>query len=97
MIAQVLEILAAIPADQVNIPKAEINGVQFQNLFSVVLGIAGIVAVIVVIIGGIRYSISQGNSGELQKAKDIIVYALVGLFFVMFGFVIIQFVTGRVF
>lgn len=93
----VTQLIAAISKDAVDIPKAEINGAQFQNLFSTVLAISGIVAVIFIIIGGIKYATSQGNAGDLEKGKDIIVYALVGLFFVMFGFVIIQFVTGNLF
>lgn len=89
--------MAAISKDDVNIPKAELNNAQFSSLLSIVFAIAGIVAVIFIIIGGIRYAISQGNATDLQKAKDIIVYALVGLFFVIFGFLIIQFVTANLF
>jgi heme/copper-type cytochrome/quinol oxidase subunit 2 len=89
--------LAAISAEEAGIPKADINQAQFDSIFSVVLAIAGIVAVIFVIVGGLRYALSQGNAGDLQKAKDIITYALVGLGIVIFGFTIVQFVTGRLF
>lgn len=92
-----LQVIAAISKDAVNIPKAELNNAQFQGLFSTVLAVAGMVSIIFIIIGGIKYATSQGNAGDLEKGKDIIVYALVGLFFVMFGFVIIQFVTGNLF
>ena len=88
---------AAISTDKVNIPKAELNDAQFQNLLTMVFGIAGVVAVIFIIMGGIKYSISQGNASDLEKAKDMIVYALVGLGFVMFAFVIVQFVTANLF
>lgn len=93
-----LQAVAAISKEEIkNIPKSEINDAQFQSLFSTVLAIGGVMAVIFIIIGGIKYATSQGNAGDLEKGKDIIVYALVGLFFVMFGFVIIQFVTGNLF
>lgn len=89
--------LAAISKSQVNIPKAEINNDQVQSILSGVFGLAGAIAVIFIVIGGIKYAISQGNAGDLQKAKDIIVYALVGLAFVILAFTIVQFVTANVF
>lgn len=92
-----IALLAAISSDSVNIPKAEINAAQFQNVFSTILGIAGAVAVIFVVLGGIKYSMSQGNASDLEKAKDMIVYALVGLGFVIMAFTIVQFVTANLF
>lgn len=90
-------LFAAVSADSVNIPKAELNTAQFENIFSVILGIAGAVAVIFVVLGGIKYSMSQGNASELEKAKDRIVYSLVGLGFVIMAFTIVQFVTANLF
>lgn len=87
----------AISKDAVDIPKAEINASQFSGLFSTVLAVAGMAAVIFIILGGIRYSISQGNASDLQKGKDMIVYALVGLVFVILAFSIVQLVTFRIF
>lgn len=93
-----LDLFAAISSSEIkNIPKAELNSIQFQGLLSTILAIAGIVSVIFIIVGGLRYATSQGNAGDLEKAKDIIIYALVGLFFVMFGFVIVNFVIGNLF
>lgn len=89
--------VAAISGSDVNIPKAEINDAQLGGIISTILVIAGIVAVIFIILGGIRYAISQGNPQDLEKGKDMIVYALVGLFFVIFAFVIVQFVTANIF
>src|SRR5690349_18298151 len=97
----ILQIMAAtferIDKGSVNIPKAQVNGAQFDNAVSVVLGIAGIVAVIFIILGGIRYSISQGNASDLQKGKDMIVYSLVGLVIVILAFTIVQLATAKVF
>lgn len=95
--SSIVSLLAAISKDAVNIPKAEINTAQFQGIFSLILGVAGAVAVIFVILGGIKYSISQGNPGDLEKAKDMIVYSLVGLGFVIMAFTIVQFVTANLF
>jgi hypothetical protein len=93
----IFELLAAISKDEVNLPKADLNSAQFDSIIGGIFGIAGAVAVIFVILGGFRYAISQGNATDLQKGKDIIIYALVGLVFVIFSFTIIQFVTGKLF
>lgn len=90
-------LFAAISSDSVNIPKAEINAAQFGNIFSVILAIGGAVAVIFVVLGGIKYSMSQGNASDLEKAKNMILYALVGLGFVIMAFTIVQFVTANLF
>jgi hypothetical protein len=91
------EYIAAVSKNDVNIPKAELNNAQFEAIMALVFGIAAAVAVIFIVLGGIKYSISQGNASDLQKAKDMIVYALVGLVIVMFGFTIVQFVTANLF
>ncbi|MEO5499433.1 MAG: hypothetical protein ABIR46_02965 [Candidatus Saccharimonadales bacterium] len=80
-----------------NIPQPVADDAQLQSILSGVFAVAGVVAVIFIILGGIRYSISQGNAGDLEKAKDMIVYALVGLLFVIIAFTIVQVVTARIF
>ncbi|HEX8390080.1 MAG TPA: pilin [Candidatus Saccharimonadales bacterium] len=93
-----LNIVAGVTkSDLVNIPTAELNDAQFTSLFNGVLAVAGMTAIIFIILGGLKYTTSEGNPGELQKAKDMIVYALVGLVVVIFAFTIVQFVTFRVF
>jgi hypothetical protein len=56
---------------------------------------AGIVAVIVMIIGGFMYVLSGGDSGKVSLAKDTLVYAAVGLVVIVLGQAIIVFVINR--
>ena len=42
------------------------------------LFLVGALAVIMIIIGGIRYAISGGNSANVTAAKNTILYAIVG-------------------
>ena len=98
MIPQVMTWFSAkISADSIGLPKAEVNDAQFQSLLSGVFGIAGAVAVVFIIVGGIKYATSQGSAADLQKGKDMIVYALVGLVFVIMAFAIVQLVTQELF
>lgn len=67
-----------------------INGVLNTVYFA-----AGIVAVIVIIVSGIFYSISQGDASKIKRAKDGILYAVVGLVIIMLAFVLTNYVIGK--
>jgi hypothetical protein len=59
------------------------------NIFS---WIVGIIAVVMVIVGGFQYVTSGGDSGKVTSAKNTIMYALIGLVIVAMAQVIVQFV-----
>ncbi|MBI5357901.1 hypothetical protein HZB74_03585 [Candidatus Saccharibacteria bacterium] len=63
------------------------------NIFSIVVGI---VAVIMIIYGGFRYITSGGDSGNVTTAKNIILYAIVGLIIVAFAQFIVKFILSKV-
>lgn len=79
------------------IPEAQVNQTQVTSVFNGVIMVAAALAVVFIVFGGIKYSTSQGNPGETQKAKDTIVYALVGLVIAMISFGIVQLFTLKVF
>jgi hypothetical protein len=62
------------------------------NVFSLVVGI---VAVIMIIIGGFRYIVSGGESSSVSGAKNAILFAIVGLVIVALAQVIVHFVIDR--
>lgn len=66
-----------------------------RNGLNIVYFVAGIVAVIVIIIGGIMYTTAAGNSGSVTKAKNMLLYAIVGLVVVISAYAITYFVIGR--
>ncbi len=57
---------------------------------------AGVTAVIIIIIGGFMYVLSNGDAGKVSRAKDTILYAAVGLVVIALGQAIIIFVIDRV-
>jgi TRAP-type C4-dicarboxylate transport system permease small subunit len=58
--------------------------------------IAGIVAVLIIIIGGVRYVTSNGDSSQVTAAKNTILYAVVGLVVIIMAAAITQFVVTNV-
>jgi len=63
------------------------------NMFSIIVGI---IAVIFIIIGGIKYVTSGGEANNIKAAKDTILYALVGLIVVALAQVLVRFVLNKV-
>lgn len=52
----------------------------------------GAISVIAIIIGGILYVISAGNSGSVTKAKNTIFYAIIGLVVAFLAYAIVNWV-----
>ncbi len=69
-------------------------GTMVTNLIHWVIGIAGVVAVIFVVYGAISYITSSGDPGKAQKARNIILYALIGLIIVALAEAITAFVSN---
>ena len=66
------------------------------NIVSAIIGVLGIVAVIVIIIGGVNYMTSSGDAGKVKKAKDTILYGVIGLVICVLAFAIVNFVIGGI-
>ncbi len=76
-------------------PNGSVNNIitTVINIFSLVVGV---VSVIMIIVGGLRYITSGGDSGNVSGAKNTILYAIVGLVIVALAQVIVHFVLSRV-
>ncbi len=66
----------------------------FSTITNVLLFILGAISVIMIIIGGLRYVISGGNSANVTAAKNTILYAIVGVIIALLSYAIINFVLG---
>ena len=63
------------------------------NIFSLVVGV---ISVIMIIIGGLKYITSGGDSGNVTSAKNTILYAVIGLVIVALAQIIVRFVLSQV-
>ena len=62
---------------------------------NVLLFIIGTVSVIMIIIGGIRYTTSNGDSNQVTAAKNTILYAVIGVIVSLLAFAITAFVVDQ--
>jgi glucose uptake protein GlcU len=70
------------------------NGSFFQSLTDLVIFIVGAVAVIMLIIGAMRFVLSNGDSKAVGEARNGIMYAIVGLIIAIAAYPIAHFVFG---
>lgn len=70
--------------------------VIFGNIANLLIFLVGAISVIAIIIGGLRYVISQGDSKQTGQAKDTILYAVIGIVVAIAAFAIVNFVTKNV-
>jgi hypothetical protein len=64
-------------------------------IINTMLIILGIIAVIMIIFGGIRYTTSAGDASRVKAAKDTVMYSVVGLVVAILAFAIVNFVTTQ--
>lgn len=72
-------------------PVAGKNGILSRVVNLALIG-AGIVAVIAIIVAGFEYVISAGDSAKISRAKDAILYAVIGLVIAVSAEIILKFV-----
>ncbi len=88
------KLAVSISASSINVPSADGNTV-FHNVINLVYFLAGTVAVIVIIIAGFSFTVSGSNPSAIAKARNAILYSVIGLVVVLSAFVITQYVIGR--
>jgi len=65
-------------------------------ILNAVIGVLSFVCVIVIIIGGVNYMTSSGDAGKVKKAKDTILYGIIGLVVCVLAFAIVNFVISNI-
>ena len=67
-------------------------GNVIETVTNVLLFIIGAVSVIMIIIGGIKYVLSNGDASQVTSAKNTILYAVIGLVVALLAYAIVNFV-----
>lgn len=67
-----------------------------QKVINIILGIIAFVAVAVIIYGAVVLVMSQGDSAKVARARNAMIFSLVGLIISLFAFAIVNFVLNDV-
>jgi heme O synthase-like polyprenyltransferase len=82
-----------IDSHSVNIPQVTSVSV-FNGVISGIYVIVGVVAVIIIILSSFTFASGSYDPAVIAKAKNTILYSVVGLIVVIIAFVITQFILG---
>ena len=66
-----------------------------KTIINVISIVVGVVAVIMIVFGGLRYITSGGDSSNVSSAKNTIIYAIIGLVIVALAQFIVRFVLEK--
>ncbi len=85
-----------IEPTQLDIPKSDLGDSSIRHILQLITGIIGAISFLLMVLAGLKYVLSRGNPDEINKSKDTIIYALVGLLISMAALGIVTFVMVRV-
>lgn len=66
-----------------------------ENITNTLLFAIGIISVIMIIVGGLKYTTSDGDPAKAKSAKNTVLYAVVGLVIAVLAYAIVQFVMTQ--
>ena len=67
-----------------------------KNFVNVFLWVVGILSVVMLIWGGVRYTTSAGDSNKVTAAKNTVMYAVIGLVVSILAYAIVNFVLNQI-
>ncbi len=82
--------------DKIGGGKGEALKSDVTNIINAIIGVLGLVCVVIMIIGGINYMTSSGDAAKVKKAKDTILYGLIGLVVCVLAFALVNWVIGSI-
>lgn len=65
---------------------------RIKTIANILLFILGAIAVVMIIIGGIKYATSNGDSSSITSAKNTILYSVIGLIVAILAYAIVNFI-----
>lgn len=91
--------LARFIATQIDLnplPQPQTDQNEVKTVIQIVIAIIGALALLFIVISGLRYVISSGDPQDTAKAKSGIIYALAGLVLALSAEAIVTWVIGNV-
>src|SRR5580765_8109860 len=84
------------PSGDLNFPRVEADDNTLKNGLAIMFGVLAVMAVIVIILGCMRYVYSRGNPQDTSKARATIIYAIVGLVIALSAEGLVQVLLNRI-
>lgn len=80
-----------------NVPKTPAGQLRVEAIMEVVFQVTAGISILIITIAGLTYVLSQGDSQRVARAKDAILYAIIGLVVSILGYSIVAFILTEFF
>ena len=87
--------LEGVPAPEGTVGGSDLPGVII-NILNSILVLAGVIALLYIILGGIKYITSGGDEDAISAAKNTILYTIIGLIVIGVSAVAVNFIIQQV-
>ena len=81
--------------DKSGLPPTKANSDNLTNIFNIILAVMGALALLMLVISGFRYTISQGDPARVADSKRMFIYTIAGLVVIALAATVVNFVLGR--
>ena len=78
-----------------NLPKACADQATLSSIYLWIFAVVGALAVLFLVIGGTRYALAGGDPEKVKKAKNEILYSMIGLVIAALAAVIVKYVINQ--
>ncbi|MEI9913691.1 MAG: hypothetical protein WDN66_01670 [Candidatus Saccharibacteria bacterium] len=78
------------------LPKVNAGSGELHSALTIVFGIAAVISVLMIVIGGLMFITSGGNEQNVKRARETLIYAVVGLVISLLAEIIVAFVLGKI-
>ena len=85
-----------VNSDDVRVPKTGLTPDKVQTILKLTFGLIGAVAVLIITVGAFRLILARGNPEGLNRARNTIIYAAIGLVVTLAAYSIVTFVVGNI-
>lgn len=82
-------------SDDFEVPQGKFNSGSLDTIFGIVFAVMGAIALITLLLASLKYVTSRGEPAEVAKAKNAIIYSVIGIVVIASAFTIVSFVAVR--
>jgi hypothetical protein len=83
------------PISSGDLPQTPADAASIQNVLGIAFGVIGAFALLMITVSGLRYVLSAGDPEKIARAKNGIIYSLVGIGVAVSAEAIVLFVAGN--
>jgi len=92
---QLLSVLGdIISKTDLNIPQNTPDN-SIGTVLKIVFALAGAISIVVITVAGLQMVLSQGNPDQVNKSRNAVLYAVIGLVICIVGYTLVTFVVNK--